>query len=238
MSVFKLSLLLFSSASFHVGLGGRIPSLDAEDKVMVKTIREQLWRHAAVPADMFLKCTSWLATAAESLVIINALRGTPRWPGTISVLLNALGPVESSQLTVPFVLGTSLIIVGSLFRFKSIQALGPFFTFEQCIRKEHKLITSGPYATVRHPGYGGLLICLVGWCIVHGSPGSWLRTSGVLGLGWVRAGVGCWCFLTAACIATVLRRSAEEDQFLSCRFGREWESWARRVKYKLVPFIY
>ncbi|KAF8556503.1 hypothetical protein OG21DRAFT_1521047 [Imleria badia] len=217
---------------------GRTPSPGPEDKVMVESIRERIWRHAAIPSDIFLKGTTWLATAAESLVILGSLRHTPRSPDTISDFLHALGPVQSSKLTVPFVLGASLIIAGGLIRVKASRSLGPFFTFEQCLRKEHRLITSGPYAMVRHPGYGGLLMCLVGWCIVHGSPGSWLRASGVLGAGWVRVGVGCWCFLTAACIATVFRRSADEDQFLSHRFGREWESWARRVKYRLVPFLY
>ena len=182
--------------------------------------------------------TTWLATMAESLVILSSLRHTPHSPGPVSDLLNALGPVESSRLTAPFIFGAGVIIAGGFIRVKAFQTLGPLFTFQQCLRKEHKLITSGPYAMVRHPGYGGLLMCLVGWCIVHGSPGSWLRTSGVLGAGWVRAGVMCWCLLTAACIATVLRRSAEEDEFLSRRFGKEWESWAGKVKYKLVPFVY
>ena len=172
------------------------------------------------------------------MVIINSLRDTPRFPDTISVLLNALGPSEASKLTVPFVLGASLVTAGGFIRFQSFRTLGPYFTFAQCIRKEHRLVTHGPYAVVRHPGYTGLIMCILGWWIVHGSPGSWLRESGILGITWIKVGLVGWCFLTGASIVTVVRRSTEEDWFLSERFGKEWESWARRVEYKLVPFIY
>ena len=172
------------------------------------------------------------------MVTISSLRDTPRLSDTNSVLMNALGPAEASKLTVPFVLGASLVIAGGIIRVKCFRTLGPFFTFEQCIRKEHKLITHGPYAVVRHPSYTGLLMCIFGWCIVHGSPGSWLRESGVLDITWIRAASTGWSFLMVASIVTMFRRSRDEDQFLSERFGKEWTNWARRVKYKLVPFIY
>ena len=183
--------------------------------------------------------TTWLASAAESMVIIGSLWDMPQLPDTISALLNVpLGPAEASKFTVPFVLGASLVVTGGILRFQSFRTLGPYFTFEQCIRKEHKLITHGPYAIVRHPGYAGLLMCIFGWWTVHGSPGSWLRESGILGVTWIKVGLVSWNLLAAASVVTVVRRSTEEDWFLSKRFGKEWESWARRVKYRLVPFVY
>ena len=69
MSVFKLSLLLFSSASFHLSLT-RTPSPDAEDKIMVKTTREQVWRHAGVPSDIFLKVSSFSRYARPRLYLL------------------------------------------------------------------------------------------------------------------------------------------------------------------------
>ena len=172
------------------------------------------------------------------MVIIGSLRHTPRLSNTIPVLLNALGPAEASKLSIPFVLGASLVMAGGIIRVKCFRTLGPFFTFEQCIRKEHKLITHGPYAVVRHPSYTGLLMCILGWCIVYSSPGSWVRESGVLSITCIKVGLVGWSFLVAASIVTMFHRCTEEDQFLSERFGKEWQSWARRVKYKLVPFVY
>ena len=181
----------------------------------------------------------WLVTIAESIVIIGSLQDTPRSStNVLSAVLNALGPPTASKLTVPFVLGAFLVTAGGIIRVQCYRALGEHFTFVQCIRKEHKLITTGPYAVVRHPGYGSLFMCFVGSCIMFGAPGSWLRASGVLDVQWVKVVAMGWCLLKVAGSITFFRRSTDEDQFLSERFGKEWEHWARRVKYKLVPFIY
>ncbi|KAG9311104.1 hypothetical protein JVU11DRAFT_9013 [Chiua virens] len=129
-------------------------------------------------------------------------------------------------------------MTGGFIRVKTYRALGQFFKFELCILRGHKLITTGPYAVVRHPSYTGLLLCIVGSSIVYGSRGSWLRDSGVLRARWVRAAFGGWGLIMLASVLTMIRRSTEEDSFLSESFGKEWENWARRVKYKLVPFVY
>ncbi|KAG6372208.1 hypothetical protein JVT61DRAFT_8001 [Boletus reticuloceps] len=249
MSAFKFSLLLASSVSFHISLG-RTSTPNSDDKVMM-TPREQMW---GGPAQGILKvwllevtrdpsthlscqATTWLATMAECLIILRSFHGTTRSSDTYSTLLDALGPAEASRLTVPFVFGASLIILGGIMRFLAFRTLGPYYTFIQCIRKEHRLITSGPYTVVRHPGYAGLVYCMIGWCIVHTSPGSWLRMSGVFGVMWVRVGVVCSGLLMAAVVVASFRRAADEDRYLSHRFGVEWQAWARRVKYQLVPFV-
>lgn len=158
--------------------------------------------------------------------------------GTISIVLNALGPTEASQLTIPFVISVCLVVTGGIIRVKCFRALGPYFTFTQCIRKDHRLIMSGPYAVVRHPAYASMFICILGSSIMYGSPGSWLRASGVLSVPWVRAAFGGWWLLMVASVITLFSRPIDEDRFLAERFGKEWEDWAKRVKYKLVPFVY
>lgn len=172
------------------------------------------------------------------MVILGSLRTTPPSSGAMSAFLHALGPTGASQLTVPFILGAFLVIAGGIIRRISFRALGPYFTFVQCIQKDHKLITTGPYAVVRHPGYAALFMCIVGSAIMHGSSGSWLRMSGFMDVLWVRVAVACWCLIMGASVMTLFSRTAEEDQFLSERFGKEWDAWARRVRYKWVPFVY
>lgn len=54
MSLFKVSILVFSSISFHLALGYP-PSINSEDKIMVTSIRERIWRHLGVPSNIFLK---------------------------------------------------------------------------------------------------------------------------------------------------------------------------------------
>ncbi|KAH0833430.1 hypothetical protein J3R83DRAFT_12543 [Lanmaoa asiatica] len=175
---------------------------------------------------------------AESMLIIGSLRDAPPSSGTISAALKVLGPAEASKLTVPFVLGASLVVASGIIRAQCYRALGPYFTFKQCICKDHKLITTGPYAVVRHPGYLGLLMSIFGSGIMYAEPGSWLQKSGMLNVRWVKVAATVMCLINAASIVTLICRPGEEDRYLSERFGQEWEDWAGRVKYKLVPFVY
>jgi protein-S-isoprenylcysteine O-methyltransferase Ste14 len=185
-----------------------------------------------------------MAALAESAVIVSSLWDT--LPNSdfdtrvtlSSAVLNALGPAETSQLTAPFVTGALLVISGGAIRLLCFRTLGPFFTVQQVLRKDHRLITSGPYAVVRHPGYISLMMCIGGSCLMYATPGSWLTASRVWNMMWVKAAVGGWCFFMAASLVTLFRRVTEEDRFLAERFGREWEVWAGQVKYKLVPFVY
>jgi len=54
--------------------------------------------------------------------------------------------------------GGVLVLLGSLVR---LWAAG-------YLQKNTHLITAGPYARVRHPLYGGMLLILCGWCIISG----------------------------------------------------------------------
>ncbi|KAF8120978.1 hypothetical protein EV363DRAFT_1569848 [Boletus edulis] len=146
MSAFKLLLLLSSSISFHLGLG-RTSSPSPKDKIIM--VNERTRRQVGLPAELLLKvncsshavrdisthlftrATTWLATAAESIVILNSLRYLP--DNTLAPL-DTLGPPEASQLTVLFILGASLIIVGGILRFATFQTLGPYYTSIQSAR--------------------------------------------------------------------------------------------------------
>lgn len=54
--------------------------------------------------------------------------------------------------------GGTLVLLGSLVR---LWAAG-------YLQKNTHLITAGPYAYVRHPLYGGMLLILSGWCTIAG----------------------------------------------------------------------
>jgi protein-S-isoprenylcysteine O-methyltransferase Ste14 len=61
-----------------------------------------------------------------------------------------------------FVCGFLLTVLGGYVRFRCYRELGHLFTFEMSIRKDHRLITIGPYSIVRHPGYAGVLFTMGG----------------------------------------------------------------------------
>jgi len=62
-------------------------------------------------------------------------------------------------------LGAALVVAGLAFAIWARGHLGKNWSAEVTIRKEHRLIRSGPYARIRHPIYTGLLLALVGTAI-------------------------------------------------------------------------
>ena len=107
---------------------------------------------------------------------------------------------------------------------------------------KHKLITWGPYAFVRHPAYSGSLLVMLGLAFVNLTPGSWVSECGVLGFGsrlvggLVGMGVaGVWY---AWWVWVGVYRAELEDGELRKLFGKEWDVYARKVRWWFVPGVF
>ncbi|PPR00318.1 hypothetical protein CVT24_004605 [Panaeolus cyanescens] len=154
-----------------------------------------------------------------------------------------LAPAPASHLnliriTPVFILGTILTGLGTYLRLSCYRTLGKFFTFELSIFKEHTLITCGPYAHVRHPSYSGLILTIIGHILHSAAAGSWVRESGFLD-SWVGVVVSVlWVGVALAVILSLVLRIPREDALLKKEFGGEWEEWAGKVPYRLIPYIY
>lgn len=81
----------------------------------------------------------------------------------------------------------------------------------------HRLVTSGPYAYVRHPAYAVAPFLLVGAGLALGS--------------WLAALVGLLMILP------LLRRTAREDRVLRERL-EGYGAYAERVRYRLLPGVW
>jgi protein-S-isoprenylcysteine O-methyltransferase Ste14 len=157
-----------------------------------------------------------------------------------SILTFLLPDKEPSQIFLSPMgfLATVLMVMGAIIRFQCYRELGRHFTFEVTILNNHKLITSGPYSYVRHPGYTGAYISLAGIAMWYTAQGSWLRESEVykMPLAWiVLAPVVAYFGLL---ISTLFRRISVEDEILKKTFGKEWDEWAKKVPARLFPGIY
>ena len=126
----------------------------------------------------------------------------------------------------------------SALRLACFRAMGRMFTWELAVKKDHVLITHGPYSIVRHPSYLGGVLLEVGTLLAHFGPGSWYREC----VGWdtwagrlFTAAWGGWCILVAALLVA---RASQEDKILKREFGQQWEAWARRTPYKVIPYIW
>lgn len=90
--------------------------------------------------------------------------------------------------------------------------------FEGTVRiqqdRDHRVIDTGPYRTVRHPGYAGIILILLGMPFLLGS--------------W-------WAFVpTLITIGWVLLRTVLEDGLLKRELAG-YAGYAQRVRFRLVP---
>jgi protein-S-isoprenylcysteine O-methyltransferase Ste14 len=65
----------------------------------------------------------------------------------------------------PFWLGAAVAVAGLLFAVWARVYLGRNWSSEVTIKQDHELITTGPYAVVRHPIYTGILTGFLGTAI-------------------------------------------------------------------------
>lgn len=96
--------------------------------------------------------------------------------------------------------------------------LGRFYTFQLGTRKDHYLVTDGPYQYVMHPGYLGQFM-LVMCSIVF-----------------FRVGVVFTLLNLVVSGYTFLWRISNEEDMLSTKFPASWSQY-QRTHWHLIPFI-
>ncbi|KAM5546004.1 hypothetical protein V8D89_000130 [Ganoderma adspersum] len=149
------------------------------------------------------------------------------------------GTPSQLALSSPFLLGFVLLLLGAALRKACYVTLGRFFTYQLALFKGHKLITWGPYAVMRHPSYAAFAVASAGLLVVQLGPGSYLYESGALAESrWVAAGIVGWVLWVLSVVTVSLRRVEKEDRVLKKEFGKEWEEWAKKTPYRLVPYLY
>jgi len=162
----------------------------------------------------------------------------PAMADRISKLLMKKGTVDNLRLTPLTMAGTLFTIAGCWLRLKCFRTLKEFFTFEISIRDNHRLVKTGPYAWVRHPAYTGSMVVFTGLCCWFAGHGSWVQESGVLDTVSGKILVYGFAAMYTKICTNLLQRMPEEDRLMKSSFGEEWEEWARRVPYWLIPGLY
>jgi protein-S-isoprenylcysteine O-methyltransferase Ste14 len=155
---------------------------------------------------------SHLAHEACSLLIIRPLLGFP-WYAIVLCWFFAPQWVRWSFISMPGWLrmgGLLPAMLGLLLLWRSHAALGKNFRPTLEISPRQELVTSGPYAFVRHPLYAAFLIMLA--------------STGLLSANWFIGVVG---VLLIASI-TIVRIPAEEE-LLEGRFGERYREYRRHT---------
>jgi len=191
---------------------------------------------------MFSQASVITCLLTECIVILSNTFKTRIAPPIVSTLCphpsisNPHGLSSLYTLPLPLLSGISLLLSAAFLRTWCYRTLGTFFTFEVTIMHQHKLITSGPYAYIRHPAYTGAVLILLGAAATCLSPSSYIVACGVMrtpARWWVYAWAGC----AAYAAVSLLRRGRVEDEGLRGTFGEEWERYREDVPWRFVPGV-
>ena len=116
-----------------------------------------------------------------------------------------------------FWIGVIFTANGLLFSIWARNHLGTNWSQAVTIKQDHQLVTSGPYAFVRHPIYTGLLFALFGTAVA----------------------IGKWRGLVAVVLvfAVLFYKLRLEEKLMRAQFGETYATYSRRVS-ALIPFIF
>lgn len=104
--------------------------------------------------------TRWVEHAARPRVVLALLEGAL----LVMYFVFARGrwEISASPRPVVLMLGAVLALAGALLAAWGKIALGHLFSATFGIKEGHRLVTSGPYALVRHPIYTGIITFIAG----------------------------------------------------------------------------
>jgi len=112
--------------------------------------------------------------------------------------------------------GAAITAGGLLFSVWGRRHLGKNWSQAFTLKEGHELITTGPYALVRHPIYTGLLLGFIGCAVARGEWRGLLAVALVFVALWHKLGL--------------------EEKWMRVQFGASYETYSRHVA-ALVPYI-
>jgi protein-S-isoprenylcysteine O-methyltransferase Ste14 len=112
--------------------------------------------------------------------------------------------------------GVGLCVVGFAFAVWARLHIGRNWGMPMSLRQGHELVTSGPYAYVRHPIYTGIMLAMIGSALAVG----------VL-----------WMLLFVLYFAYFIVSARIEERMMLAQFPDAYPAYRRRTRM-LVPFVF
>jgi protein-S-isoprenylcysteine O-methyltransferase Ste14 len=113
--------------------------------------------------------------------------------------------------------GLVLFATGIALQAAAMWALRGLYTVRLGMQPGHRLVTSGPYRLLRHPGYLSYILSMTG---------IGLAMSSLIGLG-----------LAVLIVPFLLRRIEHEEEMLAAEFGEKYRTYKQQTK-RLIPLVY
>lgn len=170
------------------------------------------WQIAAVGAKTTTRIEPALSRVLRSLAFLIAIGLYFIPEGSVPWLFWRLLPNPLAC----FWIGAAILVAGLLFAVWARLTLGANWSRSVTIKQDHELITSGPYAFVRHPIYTGILTGFLGSSVATG------QLRGLLSF--VLVFLALWYKLRL------------EENWMRSQFGETYLNYCRHTT-ALVPFI-
>jgi len=178
-----------------------------------------------IPIGLYHRLRSWatgdkIERRQEGLFILFTLRPLAV-AGMVGIIAFLVNPASMAWASVPLPVwmrwvGVGLgIVAGSLLTW-TFRSLGTNLTDTVVTKKDHTLVTTGPYGWVRHPFYTSVALAVL--------------ANSLAAANW-------FLFLTGALVFTLLViRTRKEEENLIARFGDEYGNYRKRTG-RFVPRI-
>lgn len=144
--------------------------------------------------------------------------GLMLWLATIAYMINPAWMAWSSIAILPWLrwTGAGVCAVAVVLLFWTLRSLGKNLTDTVVTRREHTLVTRGPYRWVRHPFYGCFALLIAGNALVAAN----------------------WFVLVTGTVVLLLLvvRTRKEEENLLVRFGEPYRAYRMRTG-RFVPSL-
>ena len=117
-----------------------------------------------------------------------------------------------------FFVGIFLMLLGIFVREWAVTTLKGYYSFRVSVFEGHKVVDNGPYRLVRHPGYAGSILTMVG-------------------IGLAVQSLAAVLILSLFCGIAYGYRIRVEEAALLKELGEEYSKYMSRTK-RLIPFIF
>lgn len=115
-------------------------------------------------------------------------------------------------------LGLMLMVSGLTMRYWAARTLGKFYTRTLQVSEGQEIVSQPPYSVIRHPGYLGTLLIVIG--------------AGLAVTNWIVLLAG----VVIGMMSRIYRISAEE-KLMKAKFSEEYQTYSDRT-WRLIPFLY
>jgi protein-S-isoprenylcysteine O-methyltransferase Ste14 len=139
---------------------------------------------------------------------------------TLAIVIFQLAGFDFLKFNAPPIvsyLGLAVALSGAIFSSVARLTLKENYVPATASAAPENLVIGGIYKIVRHPSYLGSLLAFIGFELALNSY---------------------LIFITLVILVTVLKQIRKEEKIMAESFQNEWQTFAKRTPYKLVPFIY